>query len=125
MELLNEWLPLIVTVLLSAITIGLYIISVDLTEIGDACREIRYAVQHEKPKPNKVQEVKVVNRVPVDVLNDVGVAVKSIASYAGAMKVKINDPVAVTNYIGALDVNVGTVDIGNVVRTTPYREDVY
>ena len=51
MELLNEWLPLIVTVLLSLITIGLWIISVEITVIGDTCREIKHGVQ----------EVKVIN----------------------------------------------------------------
>ena len=51
MELLNEWLPLIVTVLLSAITIGLYVIYLEVTDITDICREMRHGVQ----------EVKVIN----------------------------------------------------------------
>jgi hypothetical protein len=120
MELLNEWLPLIVTVLLSLITIGLYIISVEITVITDICR-----VQHEKPKPNKVQEVKVVNRVEVDVLNDVGVEVKSIVRSAGAMKVEMDHPISVSVDDSSPLVVRGIVNVENVVRTTPYREDVY
>ena len=73
MELLNEWLPLIVTVLLSAITIGLVLIHQGIMENTYVIRNA-YSKLLEKEAlvdPYKVQQVKVVNRVGVDVLNDV------------------------------------------------------
>lgn len=126
MEFINEWYQLIVTLLLLGITIGLVITHTELMNIRDVCITISGKLSYEEPKTtNTVQEVSVVNRVPVDVMSDVGVEIKGIADYAGPMKVKIGDPVQVTNYVGPLDVKVGSVQVDNVVRTTPYKEDIY
>ena len=119
MELLNEWLPLIVTVLLSAITIGLVLIQQEIMDNTDVIRNA-YSKLLEKEAledPYKVKKVEVVNRVAVDVPDNVGVFVNGIASYAGEMKVKIDSPVEVTNHVLGLNVNVD-----NVVTTTPLRD---
>ena len=47
-----------------------------------------------------------------------------IADYAGTMKVKIEHPVQVENSTTSLSVK-GWVEVDNVVRTTPYKEDIY
>ena len=115
MELLNEWLPLIVTVLLSAITIGLVLIFQEIMENTDVCRQTNFLLSREED-PNKVyQDPMKVQKV--EVVNDVGVSVNGIASYAGEMKVKIDSPVEVTNHVLGLNVNVD-----NVVTTTPLRD---
>ena len=40
------------------------------------------------------------------------------------MKVKIEHPVRVENSTSSLSVK-GLVEVDNVVRTTPYKEDIY
>ena len=86
MELLNEWLPLIVTVLLSAITIGLVLIFQEIMENTDVCRQTNFLLSREED-PNKVyqdsmkvQKVEVVNEVPV-VINNVNVSPLNMAEY--------------------------------------------
>ena len=130
MEFINEWYQLIVIVFLGLILFTLLAVVAHIQNTSYAVgmlnqRLILNGVKIQQDHRNKVQEVNVVNRVPVDVKSNVGVEIKGIADYAGTMKVKIEPPVQVTNYAGPLDVKVGSVQVDNVVRTTPYKEDIF